>query len=51
MLAGQRLGLKGGTIFRCFNSDENKMNFALNYLTDFVSIGSGMTSHTLFFNT
>lgn len=40
----------GDPIFRCFNSDENKMNSALNYLTDTVSIGSEKTSHRLFFN-
>ena len=40
----------GDPIFRCFNSDENKMNSALNYLTNTVSIGSEKTSHRLFFN-
>ena len=40
----------GDPIFRCFNSDKNKMNSALNYLTDTISIGPEKTSHRLFFN-
>ena len=42
--------IPGDPIFRCFNSDKNKMNSALNYLTDTVSIGPEKTSHRLFFN-
>ena len=42
--------IPGDPIFRCFNSDKNKMNSAVNYLTNTVSIGPEKTSHRLFFN-
>ncbi|MEA1881467.1 MAG: thymidine phosphorylase [Candidatus Marinimicrobia bacterium] len=42
--------VKAGTpIFRCFNSNENKLNSALNYLANSVIIGPKKVSHTLFF--
>jgi len=40
---------KGDPLFRCFNSNENKLNFALNYLLDSARIGSGKKTHTLLF--
>ena len=40
----------GDPLLRCFNSNENKMKSALNYLTDSVAIGKEKHSHTLFFN-
>ena len=41
---------EGDPIFRCFNSNENKLNSALNYLQDSVAIGPKKGSHTLFFS-
>lgn len=40
---------KGDPLFRCFNSNENKLNSALNYLLDSARIGSGKKTHTLLF--
>tara|TARA_Y100000294_G_scaffold33685_2_gene29153 strand:- start:18388 stop:19674 length:1287 start_codon:yes stop_codon:yes gene_type:complete len=41
--------VKAGTpIFRCFNSNENKLDSAVNYLIDSVIIGPKKVSHTLF---
>jgi pyrimidine-nucleoside phosphorylase len=40
---------KGDPLFRCFNSNENKFNSALNYLLDSAQIGSGKKTHTLLF--
>ena len=37
-------------LFRCFNSNENKLNSALNYLLDSARIGSEKKTHTLLFN-
>ena len=41
---------KGDPLFRCFNSNENKLNSALNYLLDSARIGSEKKTHTLLFN-
>ena len=41
---------KGDPLFRCFNSNENKLNSALNYLLDSGKIGSEKKTHTLLFN-
>jgi len=41
---------KGDPLFRCFNSNENKLNSALNYLLDSSRIGSEKKTHTLLFN-
>ena len=41
---------KGDPLFRCFNSNENKLNSALNYLLDSARIGSKKKTHTLLFN-
>ena len=40
---------KGDPLFRCFNSNENKLNSALNYLLDSARIGSEKKTHTLLF--
>lgn len=40
---------KGDPLFRCVNSNENKLNSALNYLLDSARIGSGKKTHTLLF--
>ena len=40
---------KGDPLFRCFNSNENKLNSALNYLLDSARIVSGKKTHTLLF--
>ena len=40
---------KGDPLFRCFNSNENKLNSALNYLLDSARIGSEKNTHTLLF--
>lgn len=40
----------GDPLFRCFNSDKNKLNSALNYIKNSVIIGPEKLSHTLFFN-
>ena len=41
---------KGDPLFRCFNSNENKLDSALNYLLDSARIGSKKKTHTLLFN-
>ena len=41
---------KGDPLFRCFNSNENKLDSALNYLLDSARIGSEKKTHTLLFN-
>ena len=41
---------KGDPLFRCFNSNENKLNSALNYLLNSARIGSEKKTHTLLFN-
>ena len=41
---------KGDPLFRCFNSNKNKLNSALNYLLDSARIGSKKKTHTLLFN-
>ncbi|MBC8346096.1 MAG: thymidine phosphorylase [Candidatus Marinimicrobia bacterium] len=41
---------KGDPLFRCFNSNENKLNSAINYLQDSTQIGPEKTPHILFFN-
>ena len=41
---------KGDPLFRCFNSNENKLNSALNYLLDSARIGAKKKTHTLLFN-
>lgn len=41
---------KGDPLFRCFNSNENKLDSALNYLLDSARIGSEKKAHTLLFN-
>ena len=38
---------KGDPLFRCFNSNENKLNSALNYLLDSARIGLEKKTHTL----
>jgi len=40
---------KGDPLFRCFNSNKNKLDSALNYLLDSAQIGSGKKTHTLLF--
>ena len=40
---------KGDPLFRCFNSNKNKLNSALNYLLDSARIGSEKKTHTLLF--
>ena len=40
---------KGDPLFRCFNSNENKLDSALNYLLDSARIGSEKKTHTLLF--
>ena len=40
---------KGDPLFRCLNSNENKLNSALNYLLDSARIGSEKKTHTLLF--
>jgi thymidine phosphorylase len=40
----------GDPLFRCFNSDNNKLNSATNYLKDSVAIGPEIVNPTLFYN-
>ena len=40
---------KEDPLFRCFNSNENKLDSALNYLLDSARIGSEKKTHTLLF--
>ena len=40
---------KGDPLFRCFNSNENKLNSCLNYLQNSARIGSEKKTHTLLF--
>ena len=41
---------RGDPLFRCFNSNENKLNSSLNYLQNSARIGSEKKTHTLLFN-
>jgi pyrimidine-nucleoside phosphorylase len=40
----------GDPLFRCFNSDNSKLNSAINYLKDSVAIGPEIVNPTLFYN-
>ena len=41
---------RGDPLFRCFNSNKNKLDSTLNYLLDSARIGSKKKTHTLLFN-
>lgn len=41
---------KGDPLFRCFNSNKNKLDSTLNFLLDSARIGSKKKTHTLLFN-
>ena len=41
---------KGDPLFRCFNSNKNKLDSTINYLLDSARIGSKKKTHTLLFN-